>query len=73
MDLLLDGYELPTSYNQALDTLKAQAPELVSSLAELLTRDDRTSAIKLLRERTEMDLAGGYHLVEALVRELGAA
>ncbi|MGA4801500.1 hypothetical protein [Streptomyces lavendulocolor] len=73
LDLLGEGRPLPTSYEQALGTLRDECPELVGELTVLLHRDDRNAAIRLLRERTDMDLAGGYHLVEALAAHLGAA
>ncbi|WP_336323568.1 hypothetical protein [Streptomyces lavendofoliae] len=73
LDLLLEGRVLPTSYEQALDALRDEYPQLVGELTVLLHHDDRNGAIRLLRERTDMDLAGGYHLVEALMARLGAA
>ncbi|MET9519943.1 hypothetical protein [Streptomyces sp. NPDC002994] len=66
LDLLNEGNSLPTSYQQALDTLRSLSPGLVDEMLTLLDNDENTSAIKLLREHTDMDLAGGYHLVEEL-------
>ncbi|MEN8649143.1 hypothetical protein ABCR94_00450 [Streptomyces sp. 21So2-11] len=66
LDLLNEGSSLPTSYQQALNALRSLSPDLVDEMSALLDNEDSTSAIKLLRERTDMDLAGGYHLVQEL-------
>ncbi|WP_447030915.1 hypothetical protein [Streptomyces hypolithicus] len=66
LDLLNEGSSLPTSYHQALNALRSLSPDLVDEMSTLLDNEDSTSAIKLLRERTDMDLAGGYHLVQEL-------
>ncbi|MFI1177892.1 hypothetical protein [Streptomyces melanogenes] len=70
MDLLIQGHALPTSYGQALDALRQIDAPLVAELSALLNSGHRDSAIKLLRERTDIDLAGGYHLVTELSGQL---
>jgi hypothetical protein len=71
LDLLIEGRALPTSYAQALEALRQLDASLVEEMTELLGNGDRDSAIKLLRERTDIDLAGGYHLVMELSEQLG--
>ncbi|GAA2488031.1 hypothetical protein [Streptomyces gobitricini] len=73
LELLGEGRPLPTSYEQALAALQDECPDLVGEMTVLLHSGDRNGAIKLLRERTDMDLAGGYHLVEALTARSGSA
>ncbi|MFH8804495.1 hypothetical protein ACH4F6_33800 [Streptomyces sp. NPDC017936] len=72
LDLLTEGTALPTTYGQALEALRRLDAPLVGEMTELLRNGDRDSAIKLLRERTDIDLAGGYHLVVKLGEEIGA-
>lgn len=69
-DLLTQGHSLPTTYSQALDALRQLDAPLVAEMTGLLSSSHRDSAIKLLRERTDIDLAGGYHLVMELSRQL---
>ncbi|MEU8571215.1 hypothetical protein AB0C51_23215 [Streptomyces pathocidini] len=71
LDLLTAGNTLPTTYAQALDVLRRLDAPLVEEMTSLLRAGDRDSAIKLLRERTDIDLAGGYHLVMELSTQLG--
>ncbi|MEV5510612.1 hypothetical protein [Streptomyces orinoci] len=66
LDLLTQGHALPTDYRQAVDALRRCDAGLVSEMTNLLHDGDQDSAIKLLREQTDIDLAGGYHLVMAL-------
>jgi hypothetical protein len=63
LELLVDGQELPTSSGQALDVLRRLDGPLVGELTALLEGGRQIAAVKLLRERTGIDLAGGYHLV----------
>ncbi|MCX3287447.1 hypothetical protein OR263_12130 [Streptomyces sp. NEAU-H22] len=64
--LLVDGQALPTSSGQALDVLRRLDGPLVGELSALLEGGRQIAAVKLLRERTGIDLAGGYHLVVEL-------
>ncbi|GLW51547.1 hypothetical protein Stsp02_72080 [Streptomyces sp. NBRC 14336] len=70
LDLLTQGHTLPTTYGEALDALRQLDAALVAEMTDLLNGGHRDSAIKLLRERTDMDLAGGYHLVTELSARL---
>ncbi|GGY29893.1 hypothetical protein [Streptomyces djakartensis] len=70
LDLLAQGRTLPTTYDQALDALRRLDAPLVAEMTALLGSGDRDSAIKLLRERTDIDLAGGYHVVMELSGQL---
>ncbi|MFJ4278487.1 hypothetical protein [Streptomyces massasporeus] len=70
VDLLNQGHALPTTYGEALETLRALDAPLVVEMADLLGSGDRDSAIKLLRERTDIDLAGGYLLAMELSGQL---
>ncbi|MFI9723286.1 hypothetical protein ACIHFE_27135 [Streptomyces sp. NPDC052396] len=69
LDLLTQGHTLPTNYRQAVDALRQCDAQLVGEMANLLHNKNQDSAIKLLRERTDIDLAGGYHLVRELAAE----
>lgn len=71
VDLLTEGHPLPTTYREALDALGRLDAPLVAEMTALLTGGHRDAAIKLLRERTDIDLAGGYHLVTELSGRLG--
>ncbi|MER6712984.1 hypothetical protein ABZ322_14520 [Streptomyces sp. NPDC006129] len=71
LDLLAQGHALPTTYSQALDALRQLDAPLVTELTDLLSSSRRDTAIKLLRERTDIDLAEGYHLVTELSGQLG--
>ncbi|MEU9625725.1 hypothetical protein ACFZDB_10600 [Streptomyces luteogriseus] len=66
LELLADGQALPTSSGQALDVLRRLDGPLVGELSALLEGGRQIAAVKLLRERTGIDLAGGYHLVVEL-------
>ncbi|MEU1916404.1 hypothetical protein [Streptomyces massasporeus] len=66
LELLVDGQELPTSSGQALEALRRLDAPLVGELSALLDSGRQVAAVKLLRERTGIDLAGGYHLVVEL-------
>ncbi|MFH9585075.1 hypothetical protein [Streptomyces luteogriseus] len=66
LELLVDGQALPTSSGQALDVLRRLDGPLVGELSALLEGGRQIAAVKLLRERTGIDLAGGYHLVVEL-------
>jgi len=70
LELMVQGHTLPTTYSQALDSLRRLDAPLVAEITGLLHSDRRDSAIKLLRERTDIDLAGGYHLVTELSGQL---
>ncbi|WP_030898071.1 MULTISPECIES: hypothetical protein [unclassified Streptomyces] len=70
LDLLAQGHTLPTTYGQALDALRHLDASLVAEMTHLLSSGDRDSAIRLLRERTDIDLAGGYHVVTELSGQL---
>lgn len=70
LDLLTQGRSLPTTYGEALDALLQFDAPLVAELTDLLASGDRDLAIKMLRERTDVDLAGGYHLVTELSTRL---
>ncbi|MGW7259831.1 hypothetical protein [Streptomyces sp. NPDC054834] len=70
LDLIIQGRSLPTTYVEALDALRQLDAPLVAEMTDLLTSGHRDSAIKLLRERTDVDLAGGYHLVTELSTRL---
>ncbi|MFF4491190.1 hypothetical protein ACFY0F_32800 [Streptomyces sp. NPDC001544] len=70
LELLTQGRSLPTTYGEALDALRQLDAPLVAEMTDLLTSGNRDSAIKLLRERTDVDLAGGYHLVTELSARL---
>ncbi|MFI9720768.1 hypothetical protein ACIHFE_14090 [Streptomyces sp. NPDC052396] len=72
VDLLVKGHRLPTNYQQAVDALRQCDARLIGEMTNLLHNKDQDSAIKLLRERTDIDLAGGYHLVMALAAESDA-
>ncbi|MFJ4278152.1 hypothetical protein [Streptomyces massasporeus] len=61
LELLVAGQELPTSSGQGLEVLRS-----------LDAGGRQVAAIKLLRERTGIDLAGGYHLVVELGGRPGA-
>ncbi|MFI6804649.1 hypothetical protein ACIBO6_06490 [Streptomyces luteogriseus] len=63
LELLVDGQALPTSSGQAADVLCRLDAPLVGELTALLEGGRQIAAVKLLRERTGIDLAGGYHLV----------
>ncbi|MGK5642140.1 hypothetical protein ACSNOK_28065 [Streptomyces sp. URMC 126] len=69
LDLLGQGHTLPATYRQALESLRRLDAPLVAELTALLRNGEREAAIKLLRERTDIDLAGGYHLVTELESE----
>lgn len=71
LDLLAEGESLPTTYGEALEALRQLDAPLVTEITDLLTSGHRDSAIKELRERTDIDLAGGYHVVMELSRQLG--
>ncbi|MFE1944356.1 hypothetical protein [Streptomyces massasporeus] len=66
LELLVDGQELPTNSGQALEALRRLDAPLVGELTALLDSGRQIAAVKLLRERTGIDLAGGYHLVVEL-------
>ncbi|MFF7767024.1 hypothetical protein ACIPIU_08285 [Streptomyces massasporeus] len=66
LELLVGGQELPTSSGQALEALRRLDAPLVGELTALLDSGRQIAAVKLLRERTGIDLAGGYHLVVEL-------
>ncbi|MFF5309965.1 hypothetical protein [Streptomyces massasporeus] len=72
LELLVDGQELPTSSGQALEALRRLDAPLVGELTALLDSGRQIAAVKLLRERTGIDLAGGYHLVVELGSRPGA-
>ncbi|PTH87362.1 hypothetical protein C9J60_18580 [Streptomyces sp. A244] len=63
VELLAEGQVLPTSNAEGLAALRRLDAGLVAELAALLDEDQQIAAVKLLRERTGVDLAGGYHLV----------
>jgi hypothetical protein len=63
VELLAEGQALPTSHAEGLAALRRLDAELVAELTALLDDDQQIAAVKLLRERTGVDLAGGYHLV----------
>ncbi|MGI5368870.1 hypothetical protein [Streptomyces iakyrus] len=63
VELLAEGQVLPTSNAEGLAALRRLDAELVAELTALLDDDQQIAAVKLLRERTGVDLAGGYHLV----------
>jgi hypothetical protein len=71
LELLVDGQELPTSSGQALDVLRRLDGPLVVELTALVEGGRQIAAVKLLRERTGIDLAGGYHLVLELGSRAG--
>ncbi|MFF9108056.1 hypothetical protein [Streptomyces sp. NPDC014805] len=71
LELLNEGQLLPTTYGQALDALGRLDTGLVDEMTALLGSGRRDDAIRLLRERTDIDLAGGYHLVTELNGRLG--
>ncbi|MFR9796962.1 hypothetical protein ACL02U_13790 [Streptomyces sp. MS06] len=71
LEFLTSGRRLPVDCAQALANLRSMDPELFTELSSLLVRDDTTAAIKLLRERTDVDLAGGYHLIQEMARQRG--
>ncbi|MFB7931374.1 hypothetical protein ACFC4C_19960 [Streptomyces sp. NPDC056039] len=74
LDLLVEGGTLPTTHRQALDALREADAALVGELTGVLRQERRDAdiqAVKLLRERTGIDLAGGYHLVRELSAQLG--
>ncbi|MFD8223819.1 hypothetical protein ACFV16_06555 [Streptomyces massasporeus] len=72
LELLVAGQELPTSSGQALEALRSLDAPLVAELTALLGSGKQIAAVKLLRERTGVDLAGGYHLVLELGGRPGA-
>ncbi|MFF7735203.1 hypothetical protein [Streptomyces sp. NPDC007984] len=63
LELLVEGQALPTSSGQVLDVLRTLDAPLVGELTALLGNGQQIAAIKLLRERTGIDLVGGHHLV----------
>ncbi|MZF85486.1 hypothetical protein [Streptomyces sp. SID5643] len=63
VELLAEGRVLPTSSAEGLAALRRLDAGLVAELTALLDDDQQIAAVKLLRERTGVDLAGGYHLV----------
>ncbi|GAA2764471.1 hypothetical protein GCM10010103_35120 [Streptomyces paradoxus] len=63
VELLAGGHALPTSTAQGLAALRELDAGLVGELTALLDDGQQIAAVKLLRERTGVDLAGGYHLV----------
>ncbi|AMW11504.1 hypothetical protein A4E84_19605 [Streptomyces qaidamensis] len=63
VELLAAGHALPTDNAEGLAALRRLDAELVAELTALLDDDQQIAAVKLLRERTGVDLAGGYHLV----------
>ncbi|MFI2632085.1 hypothetical protein ACH5A2_17000 [Streptomyces collinus] len=63
VELLAEGQALPTSTAEGLAALRRLDAELVAELTALLDDGQQIAAVKLLRERTGVDLAGGYHLV----------
>ncbi|MFI9724380.1 hypothetical protein ACIHFE_32890 [Streptomyces sp. NPDC052396] len=69
LDLPTQGHALPTDYRQAVHALRQCDAQLVGEMTNLLHNKNQDSAIKLLRERTDIDLAGGYHLVIELAAE----
>lgn len=71
LEFLARGTALPTTYEQALDALRTADAALVAEMTDLVRSGNGDSAIKLLRERTDIDLAGGYHLVRELTDRLG--
>ncbi|MFI6375495.1 hypothetical protein [Streptomyces sp. NPDC050546] len=74
LDLMVQGGTLPTTHRQALDVLRESDAALVAQLTDVLgegKRDSDIKAVKLLRERTGIDLAGGYHIVQELAAQLG--
>lgn len=66
LSLLTEGHTLPTNYGEALDNLQRLDAPLVSEMTSLLDSGQQDAAIKLLREQTDIDLAGGYHLTMEL-------
>ncbi|MET9576115.1 hypothetical protein ABZY30_11315 [Streptomyces massasporeus] len=72
LELLVEGQALPTSSGQALEVLRSLDAPLVGELTALLDSGRQIAAVKLLRERTGIDLAGGYHLVVELGSRPGA-
>jgi hypothetical protein len=64
--VLESGRTLPVDYPQALENLRSLAPGLAAEMTAALAAGDQTAAIKLLRDRTDIDLAGGYHLTQEL-------
>ncbi|MEV5510750.1 hypothetical protein [Streptomyces orinoci] len=72
LNMLTQGHTLPIDYRQAVDALRQCDARLVSEMRNLLRDGDQDSAIKLLREQTDIDLTGGYHLVMALSAQLDA-
>ncbi|MFE3180992.1 hypothetical protein ACFXKR_08840 [Streptomyces violascens] len=64
--VLESGRTLPVDYPQALENLRSLAPDLTAEMTALLAAGDQTAAIKLLRDRTDIDLAGGYHRTQEL-------
>ncbi|MFI9754598.1 hypothetical protein [Streptomyces collinus] len=63
VELLAEGQALPMSNAEGLAALRRLDAELVAELTALLDDGQQIAAVKLLRERTGVDLAGGYHLV----------
>ncbi|MBB6415871.1 hypothetical protein [Streptomyces sp. AK010] len=77
LELLVDGQELPTSsgtrwrpcvgpvlrWSVRSGALRRPDAPLVGELTALLGSGRQIAAVSLLRERTGIDLAGGYHLV----------
>ncbi|MFH9352408.1 hypothetical protein [Kitasatospora sp. NPDC017646] len=68
--LLLQGYALPADYARALTALRRLDAGLVTELTALLCDGRRDAAIRLLRDRTDVDLAAGRHPVTELGTEL---
>ncbi|MZD04687.1 hypothetical protein GTW43_25690 [Streptomyces sp. SID5785] len=66
VDLLTEGHTLPTTYAEAADALPLADAPLAAELTSLLAEADTNAAIRRLRERTDLDLLGGHHLVTEL-------
>ncbi|WP_431774244.1 hypothetical protein [Streptomyces cucumeris] len=66
LDILAGGQSLPTSYDEGLANLRSLCPELVEMIVDFLGEGDTTSAVKFLREQTDMDLIGADRLVQQL-------
>lgn len=71
VEMLAGGHALPTSSAQARAALRRLDAALVVELTALVDDGQQIAAVKLLRERTGIDLAGGYHLVLELGGEPG--
>lgn len=70
-ELLAQGRRLPSTYAEGLVNLRSAAADVVAEMTTMLQQGQSTAAIKRLRKLTDIDLAGGYHLVRELARELG--